>query len=235
MKGGSYYQPFLHLWVASGGLSRHPLYDAQGRVRRVVDDSAVQTDFYTHNAFGYEYPPSGTTPNPYRFGGAWGYIADPSGMLQLGARFYWPEVGRFVARDPDIVHSPARLADVQNRMRSRRTGGFPSGPAVELGVHRAAIREALLRQALPGTRAETAYDYAQGRPTASFDPTGLISEQACDWICLGSCSVGWGALCSLCLNIPPPFDYKCLEGCIPIAATLCVEWCYHICDPCDRC
>jgi RHS repeat-associated protein len=100
MKGGSYYQPFLHLWVASGGLSRHPLYDAQGTVRRVVDDSAVQTDFYTHNAFGYEYPPSGTTPNPYRFGGAWGYIADPSGMLQLGARFYWPEVGRFVQRDP---------------------------------------------------------------------------------------------------------------------------------------
>ena len=34
------------------------------------------------------------------FGGAWGYITDPSGMLQLGARFYWPEVGRFVQQDP---------------------------------------------------------------------------------------------------------------------------------------
>ena len=33
-------------------------------------------------------------------GGAWGYITDPSGMLQLGARFYWPEVGRFVQQDP---------------------------------------------------------------------------------------------------------------------------------------
>jgi len=44
MKGGSYYQPFLHLWVASGGLSRHPLYDAQGRVRRLAHDSRAKTD-----------------------------------------------------------------------------------------------------------------------------------------------------------------------------------------------
>ena len=28
------------------------------------------------------------------------YLTDPSGMLQLGARFYWPEVGRFVQQDP---------------------------------------------------------------------------------------------------------------------------------------
>jgi len=25
---------------------------------------------------------------------------DPSGMLQLGARYYWPEVGRFLSQDP---------------------------------------------------------------------------------------------------------------------------------------
>jgi RHS repeat-associated protein len=43
---------------------------------------------------------TGTTPNPYRFGGAWGYITDPSGMQQLGARYYWPEVGRFGQQDP---------------------------------------------------------------------------------------------------------------------------------------
>jgi len=27
-------------------------------------------------------------PNPYRFGGVWGYMTDPSGLVQLGARFY---------------------------------------------------------------------------------------------------------------------------------------------------
>ena len=101
-ESSSFYQPLLHMWVASGGLSRYPLYDAQGTVRRLADDSGAKTDYYTHSAFGYEYTPSGSTPNPYRFGGAWGYITDTpgSGLLQLGARFYWPEVGRFVQQDP---------------------------------------------------------------------------------------------------------------------------------------
>jgi RHS repeat-associated protein len=42
------------------------------------------------------------TQNPYRFGGAWGYITDTpgSGLLQLGTRWYWPEVGRFIQQDP---------------------------------------------------------------------------------------------------------------------------------------
>jgi len=51
---------------------------------------------------------------------AWGYITDPSGMLQLGARFYWPEVGRFVSQDPIgtgsnwyayVEDNPVRLVD----------------------------------------------------------------------------------------------------------------------------
>ena len=42
------------------------------------------------------------TPNPFRFGGAWGYITETSesGLLQLGARTYWPEIGRFIQQDP---------------------------------------------------------------------------------------------------------------------------------------
>ncbi len=42
----------------------------------------------------------GSSYNPHQYGGAWGYTTDPSGMLQLGARFYWPEIGRFVQQDP---------------------------------------------------------------------------------------------------------------------------------------
>jgi len=41
-------------------------------------------------------------PERSRRGGAWGYITDTpgSGLLQLGARFYWPELGRFITQDP---------------------------------------------------------------------------------------------------------------------------------------
>ena len=38
--------------------------------------------------------------SPHRYGGAWGCVSDPSGLQQLGARFYWPEIGRFVHQDP---------------------------------------------------------------------------------------------------------------------------------------
>ena len=27
-------------------------------------------------------------------------MTDPSGMLQLGHRFYWPQIGRFIQQDP---------------------------------------------------------------------------------------------------------------------------------------
>jgi len=54
----------------SDGSSRFPLYEGIGAARRLVDGSATITD----------------TPG--------------SGMLQLGQRYYWPEIGRFVHQDP---------------------------------------------------------------------------------------------------------------------------------------
>jgi RHS repeat-associated protein len=81
--------------------ARYPLYDGVGSTRRLVDSSNNHTDTYSLDAFGEEFASAtGSTHNPYRFGGAWGYITDPSGMLQLGARSYWPEIGRFIQQDP---------------------------------------------------------------------------------------------------------------------------------------
>jgi len=97
---GSYYGPLLHLYRPTGGLSRFPMYDNIGSVRGLVDASGTVTDTYEFDTFGRSVSSSGATPNPYRYGGAWGYITDPSGMLQLGQRFYWPELGRLVNQDP---------------------------------------------------------------------------------------------------------------------------------------
>jgi len=96
----SYYGTWLHLYRTSGTLSRFPMYDNIGSVRGLVDASGTATDWYELDTFGRQVSTSGSTPNPYRYGGAWGYITDPSAMLQLGHRFYWPEVGRFVSQDP---------------------------------------------------------------------------------------------------------------------------------------
>jgi len=95
----SYYGQWLHLYRPTGSLSRFPMYDNIGSTRGLLDASGTATDWYELDTFGRQVSNSGTTPNPYRFGAAWGYITDPSGFLQLGQRFYWPEVGRFVSQD----------------------------------------------------------------------------------------------------------------------------------------
>jgi RHS repeat-associated protein len=94
------YQGVLLGFQRNDGSVRYPILDEIGSARRLVDGSATATDAYSLDAFGRNMSTTGSTPNPYRYGGAWGYITDPSGMLQLGARFYWPELGRFVSQDP---------------------------------------------------------------------------------------------------------------------------------------
>ena len=97
---GSYYTPWLHMQRSGTGHS-YPLCDGVGTVRMLVDGSAAVTDRYSLDAFGAEFaPPTGSTVNPYEFGGAWGYLTDSSGLEQLGHRFYWPEIGRFIQQDP---------------------------------------------------------------------------------------------------------------------------------------
>jgi RHS repeat-associated protein len=96
---GSYYAPLLHLWRVTGE-SRFPMYDLAGSVRGLLDAAGGVTDTYTLEAFGKQRSSTGATPNPYRYGGAWGYINGVSGLQQLGARFYWPELGRFIQQDP---------------------------------------------------------------------------------------------------------------------------------------
>jgi len=95
----SLFSPLLHMWRSSS-TSRFPLYDMTGSARELVDATGAVTDTYTLDAFGRQISSTGSTTNPYKYDAAWGYISDPSGFQQLGARFYWPEVGRFVQQDP---------------------------------------------------------------------------------------------------------------------------------------
>jgi len=76
--------------------------------RRLADGAGTATDAYSLDAFGRYMGGWGSTQNPYRFGAAWGYLTDTpgSGLLQLGARFYWAEIGRFIQQDR--LHVPNR-------------------------------------------------------------------------------------------------------------------------------
>lgn len=75
-------------------------FDPQGNpAQRFASTGAV--DNYMFDAFG-ERVSSDTSgdPNGY-FGSKWGYYGDPEvGLEHVGARYYDPEAGRFLTRDP---------------------------------------------------------------------------------------------------------------------------------------
>ena len=65
-----------------------------------MNDAQNTTDTYSYEAFGNLMSSTGTTANPYKYVGSLGYYQTGSSLQHLGARYYMPEVGRFVQRDP---------------------------------------------------------------------------------------------------------------------------------------
>ena len=74
---------------------------ATGNARRLVclsGGTITPCDAHSQDAFGRMW--GNPAQQPYRWGAAWGYLRDPSELVQLGARWYWPELGRFIQQDP---------------------------------------------------------------------------------------------------------------------------------------
>jgi RHS repeat-associated protein len=67
----------------------------------VADVNGGICDHNQWDAFGLIF--SDPSPQNYSWGGAWGYMEERpgSGLVQMGARWYWPELGRFIEQDPE--------------------------------------------------------------------------------------------------------------------------------------
>lgn len=73
-------------------------YDGQFSTRQLTDESGAVTDTYVFDAFGEPAGSTGSTENDYLYTGE---QYDPNmGFYYLRARYYSPEVGRFVSSDP---------------------------------------------------------------------------------------------------------------------------------------
>lgn len=84
-------------------------YDGRGNTTYLTDQTGVKTDTYTYTAFGNEVAKTGTTTNPYRFGGQHGYQYNTStGDYYIRARTYEPKQSRWTSKDP------LRFADWNN-------------------------------------------------------------------------------------------------------------------------
>lgn len=82
-----------------GSETNYYLYDAQGSVRVLTDDTGAITDEYDYSSSGELLgSSSGTTPNAYRYTGQ--QFDAQTGLYSLRARYYDPNNGRFLSKDP---------------------------------------------------------------------------------------------------------------------------------------
>jgi RHS repeat-associated protein len=86
------------------GTIRYFHFDGLGTTYHLTDTSQTVTDSYSYDAFGVPTSATGSSTNPYRYVGQWGYYDDgamgsTSEMLLLGVRYYWPKYGRFTVWD----------------------------------------------------------------------------------------------------------------------------------------
>ena len=75
--------------------------DALGSTRALTDNSGNVTDTYLNDAWGNSVASAGTTVNPFKWVGKYGYYTDNStGQIYVRARMYQPTVARWLSVDP---------------------------------------------------------------------------------------------------------------------------------------
>jgi RHS repeat-associated protein len=112
----------------------------QGETRTLTNSAGAATDTYYYSAYGDLISSTGSTTNPYRYGGKFGYYTEVySGLILATHRWYSPTAMRWISRDPikyaggvnlyEYVHGRAtKYADPQGT-----TAGAIAIPIGEIG------------------------------------------------------------------------------------------------------
>lgn len=103
-------------------------FDQSGNTLALTDTNGTVTDSYAYEPFG-NTTVQGTTHNPFRFVGKHGVIDDGNGLLHMRARYYRPDLRRFVSLDVlyGQVDDPLTLNRYQYVSGNPMAGIDPSG------------------------------------------------------------------------------------------------------------
>ena len=91
--------PLLVSRIGADGSQRYYHTNSIGNVVALTDENELITDRYAYTPFGL-LTKEGTTDNPFTYVGGLGVMAESDGLYFMRARFYDPDTGRFLGKDP---------------------------------------------------------------------------------------------------------------------------------------
>jgi RHS repeat-associated protein len=100
----------------------HP--DQLGSTRAMTDSTGTVVQTYDYDSYGNPASSSGTTTNPFQYGGQ--YTDAESGLQYLRARYYDPSSQSFISRDPAVLLEPYAYAGGSPQSTSDPTGLDPA-------------------------------------------------------------------------------------------------------------
>ena len=112
----------------SGSTHHYYHFDPSGNTLALTDNNGVVSDTYAYEPFG-NTTTQGTTSNPFRFVGQQGVMDDGNGLNHMRARYYKPDLRRFVSLDAlhGDVTNPLSLNLYQYVSGNPMMGVDPSG------------------------------------------------------------------------------------------------------------
>jgi len=75
-------------------------YNAIGSTIALTDQSRTMVNKYAYDPFGAVINQVEAVPQPFKYVGQFGVMAEPNGFYYMKARYYDPRVGRFISEDP---------------------------------------------------------------------------------------------------------------------------------------
>jgi len=75
-------------------------FNAVGNTVALTDMTGTVVNSYAYDPFGQVLAQQEAVPQPFKFVGQYGVMAEPSGLYYMRARYYDPGVGRFISEDP---------------------------------------------------------------------------------------------------------------------------------------
>ena len=101
-------------------------YDGIGSTIGISDQSGSIVNKYAYDAFGKVLNQEETIPNAFKYVGQFGVMDEENGLFYMRARYYDPEVGRFINKDPIgllgglnlyayVANNPVNLIDPEGK------------------------------------------------------------------------------------------------------------------------